>query len=98
MIKAEIPPTKLMLHNIKKAIRWVLIGLIKLYQAILSPFLGPSCRHVPTCSSYTIEAIEEWGALKGLWLGLKRISRCHPWGTSGYDPVPKNDQSDYDNK
>lgn len=89
MIKAEIPPTKLMLHNIKKAIRWVLIGLIKLYQAILSPFLGPSCRHMPTCSSYTIEAIEEWGALKGFWLGLKRISRCHPWGTSGYDPVPK---------
>ncbi|WP_338063799.1 membrane protein insertion efficiency factor YidD [Rhodohalobacter barkolensis] len=89
MIKAEIPPTKLMLHNIKKAIKWVLIGLIKLYQAILSPFLGPSCRHMPTCSSYTIEAIEEWGALKGFWLGLKRISRCHPWGTSGYDPVPK---------
>lgn len=98
MIKAEIPPTKLMLHNIKKAIRWVLIGLIKLYQAILSPFLGPSCRHEPTCSSYTIEAIEEWGALKGLWLGLKRISRCHPWGTAGYDPVPKKDHSDYDKK
>jgi hypothetical protein len=62
---------------------------IRLYQAILSPMLGAHCRHTPSCSQYTIEAILEWGAFKGVWLGMKRIGRCHPWGTSGYDPVPK---------
>ncbi len=97
MIKAEIPRTKLMLHSLQKALKWIFVGLIKLYQAILSPFLGPSCRHVPTCSSYTIEAIEEWGVLKGTWLGMKRIAKCHPWGTSGYDPVPKRDGSEEKN-
>lgn len=78
-----------MLDLIGKGLQAILIGFVKLYQAVLSPFLGPSCRHVPTCSNYTIEAIEEWGVLKGTWLGIKRISKCHPWGTSGYDPVPK---------
>jgi putative membrane protein insertion efficiency factor len=67
------------------------IFLIRMYQAILSPMLGAHCRHTPSCSQYTIEAILEWGAFKGLWLGMKRIGRCHPWGTSGYDPVPKKD-------
>jgi uncharacterized protein len=75
--------------NIQKMMQWILVGLIRIYQAVLSPLLGPSCRHVPTCSNYTIEAIREWGALKGTWLGVKRISKCHPWGTSGYDPVPE---------
>jgi len=62
---------------------------IRFYQLSISPMLGAHCRHTPTCSQYTIEAIQEWGALKGTWLGMKRIARCHPWGTSGYDPVPK---------
>ncbi len=62
---------------------------IRLYQWILSPWLGQNCRHQPTCSQYAIEAIEQWGVFKGLWLGIKRISKCHPWGTHGYDPVPK---------
>lgn len=78
-----------MLHKIQQGLRWVFIMLIKIYQATLSPFLGQTCRHTPTCSGYMIEAVEEWGLLKGGWLGLKRIGRCHPWGTSGYDPVPK---------
>lgn len=56
---------------------------------IISPVLGPHCRHVPSCSHYTIEALREWGFIKGFWLGLKRVLRCHPWGTHGYDPVPK---------
>ena len=68
---------------------WLFILPIKLYQWILSPWLGRNCRHVPTCSEYSIEAIKEWGPLKGTWLGIKRISRRHPWGTSGYDPVPR---------
>jgi len=51
--------------------------------------LGPTCRFQPTCSHYTAEAILEWGIFKGTWLGLKRIGKCHPWGDSGYDPVPK---------
>jgi uncharacterized protein len=67
----------------------IFIFPIRMYQAILSPMLGAHCRHTPSCSQYTIEAILEWGAFKGLVLGFKRIGRCHPWGTSGYDPVPK---------
>lgn len=62
---------------------------IRLYQLVLSPMLGAHCRHTPSCSQYTIEAIQEWGVFKGIWLGSKRIARCNPWGTSGYDPVPK---------
>lgn len=66
---------------------------IRFYQLAISPLLGPSCRFTPTCSQYTAEAIQEWGALKGLWLGLRRILRCHPWGGCGHDPVPKKNQS-----
>lgn len=74
-----------MLNVLKK----IFILPIRLYQLTLSPLLGTHCRHTPSCSQYTIEAIAEWGPVKGIWLGMKRISRCHPWGTSGYDPVPK---------
>jgi putative membrane protein insertion efficiency factor len=62
---------------------------IRVYQAALSPLLGQNCRHVPSCSEYTAQAIQEWGVAKGIYLGTKRIAKCHPWGTSGYDPVPK---------
>ena len=62
---------------------------IRIYQATISPMLGAHCRHTPSCSQYTNEAIQEWGVLKGIKLGANRIGRCHPWGTSGYDPVPK---------
>ncbi|MEX0945404.1 MAG: membrane protein insertion efficiency factor YidD [Balneolaceae bacterium] len=68
--------------------------LLRFYRAAISPYLGPSCRHSPTCSLYTIEAIQIWGPFKGGWLGLKRVARCHPWGTSGYDPVPKEKDHD----
>ena len=70
-------------------IKKLLIFVVKIYQAVLSPLLPNSCRHSPTCSQYMIESIQEWGAIKGVWLGLKRLSKCHPWGTFGYDPVPK---------
>lgn len=63
---------------------------IRAYQMIISPILGSTCRYQPTCSHYMIEAINQWGILRGTWMGLKRISRCHPWGSTGYDPVPNN--------
>ena len=73
-----------------RIIGYILIFPVKLYQWIISPFLPNSCRYNPTCSHYMIDAIKEWGPLKGLFLGTKRISRCHPWGGMGDDPVPKN--------
>ena len=61
---------------------------IRLYQWSMSPYLRGHCRHTPTCSNYTYEAISKYGAVKGIWLGVRRLSRCRPLGTSGYDPVP----------
>ncbi|QES91040.1 membrane protein insertion efficiency factor YidD [Rhizosphaericola mali] len=69
-------------------IRFPFILMIKFYQFGISPMIGPKCRYTPTCSQYTIEAIEKYGILKGLKLGIKRLSTCHPGGGSGYDPVP----------
>ena len=66
----------------------LLIGLVRVYQRGVSPLLGPSCRYLPTCSAYAIEALESYGAIRGGWLAVKRLLRCHPWGGSGYDPVP----------
>jgi len=64
------------------------ILMIKLYQWILSPLLGPKCRFTPTCSNYGLQALRKYGPIKGLWLTAKRLSKCHPWGGHGYDPVP----------
>jgi putative membrane protein insertion efficiency factor len=66
----------------------VLVWLIKAYRYTLSPYLGSHCRFTPSCSAYTQEAIETHGAVRGLWLGLKRLGRCHPFSPGGYDPVP----------
>jgi len=71
----------------------ILLGLIICYRYAISPYLGNHCRFHPTCSAYTQEAIEQYGVLKGLWLGLKRILRCHPFNAGGYDPVPKRPNS-----
>ncbi|MCC7145456.1 MAG: membrane protein insertion efficiency factor YidD [Phycisphaeraceae bacterium] len=64
-----------------------LVFLVHLYRATLRPILGGHCRHVPTCSQYMIDAIRKYGPLRGTWRGIKRIARCHPWGTFGYDPA-----------
>lgn len=66
----------------------IFLLLIRAYQYVLSPLLPNSCRFVPTCSQYGVEALKKHGPFRGGWLTLKRISRCHPWGGSGYDPVP----------
>ncbi len=71
-----------------KLITFPFIILIKIYQLLISPLFPSSCRYTPTCSHYTVEALHKYGLFKGGWLGIKRISRCHPWGGSGYDPVP----------
>lgn len=66
----------------------LVISLIRGYQRFISPLLGSNCRFHPTCSHYTLQAVERYGAAKGLWLGAKRIGRCHPFNPGGYDPVP----------
>lgn len=73
---------------IKKILVALLVVPIRFYQCCISPLFPPACRFTPTCSQYAIEALRKHGPLKGLWLAIKRISRCHPWGGSGYDPVP----------
>ncbi|MDD4746349.1 MAG: membrane protein insertion efficiency factor YidD [Salinivirgaceae bacterium] len=72
----------------EKLISWILVIPIHIYRYLISPWLPNSCRHVPTCSAYALEAIKEHGPFVGFWLGFKRVLKCHPWGTHGYDPVP----------
>lgn len=73
--------------GIKKGIASFFILFIRLYQILISPLLGANCRFTPTCSQYGLQAIRKYGPFKGGWMALKRISRCHPWGGHGYDPV-----------
>ena len=72
----------------------VLRAVIRAYQLVISPLLGPSCRYAPTCSEYAIQAFEKHGVLRGGWLAVRRLLRCHPWGGSGYDPVPEPPDAD----
>jgi uncharacterized protein len=76
------------MKTLKHILSWPFIFLIKLYQWILSPLLGPKCRFTPTCSQYGTEAFSKYGPIKGFWLTIKRIAKCHPWGGHGHDPVP----------
>jgi len=76
-------------YKMKRIIIAPFIFLVRFYQVIISPLTPSACRYQPTCSHYTLESLKIHGLFKGGWLALKRIGRCHPWGGSGYDPVPK---------
>ena len=73
----------------------ILIGAIRVYQAVGSPFFGRHCRFQPTCSHYAVEAIEQHGSLRGSWLTVRRLLRCHPFGAAGWDPVPCRHDPDH---
>lgn len=72
----------------KKVLVFILIIPVRIYQWVISPMIGPSCRYTPTCSVYSVQALKKHGPFKGLWLAIKRILSCNPWGGSGHDPVP----------
>ncbi len=73
---------------LRRLMTWFLLLPIRFYRKCISPFTPPTCRFTPTCSEYAMEAITKYGPVKGLWMAVKRVLRCHPWGGSGYDPVP----------
>jgi len=68
--------------------KYVLIGLLKAYRLLISPLYGQVCRYHPSCSAYALESVQRHGAARGCWLGVRRVTRCHPWAAGGYDPVP----------
>ena len=76
-----------------RPITLMFIGVVKLYQAVISPLIPQTCRHLPTCSEYTIEALRVFGPFKGTYLSIKRIISCRPGGSHGYDPLPEKDSS-----
>ncbi len=76
------------LGYIRNGVTAILVFFIKAYRHYISPMFPPSCRYLPTCSAYTLEAVQKYGPIKGAWLGTKRILRCHPFHEGGYDPVP----------
>lgn len=72
----------------RSPLRAILIGLLKAYRFAISPLYGQVCRYHPTCSAYALEAVTQYGGIKGSWLAVRRLGRCHPWAAGGYDPVP----------
>ena len=82
-------------NRVSRLLAQPLIGLVKLYRLAISPWLGGSCRFQPTCSTYAIEALQTHGVFRGAWLAARRISRCHPWGGAGYDPVPGEQKDEH---
>ena len=79
---------KSFMHHASSILAAILIVPIRFYQRVISPMTPPACRFTPTCSQYAVEALQKHGPIKGLYLAIRRILRCHPWGGSGYDPVP----------
>lgn len=98
MCSQHTDPNSSSYSRIKTILSFPFILFIRFYQYVISPAIGPKCRYTPTCSQYGIEALKLHGPIKGLWLTLKRIGRCNPWGGSGYDPVPlPNQPKDHSN-
>lgn len=79
---------KTLVTFMKAVMKQLVIILVKLYRLLISPLFPPCCIYTPTCSAYMIEAVEKYGVIKGVYLGVKRLLRCHPWHEGGYDPVP----------
>jgi uncharacterized protein len=75
-------------NMIKKGIGWIILLPVYFYKYAISPLTPASCRHIPTCSEYAVQAVKTHGPFKGFWLTTRRLAKCHPWGTKGYDPVP----------
>lgn len=82
------------MSKVTKILAIPFIWLVRFYQAAISPYTPSACRYTPTCSSYTLEALKVHGIFKGGWLAIKRIGSCHPWGGSGYDPVPPKENKE----
>lgn len=88
MLSVAFTPILFFWDKLKKILRHIVLLPVYLYRYSISPLIPPGCRYTPTCSQYTVEAVLKHGILKGGWLSIKRILSCHPWGGSGYDPVP----------
>lgn len=87
--RESAPTSRSKIRTIIKLPRLLALGLIRVYQLLISPALPSACRFYPTCSEYARLAIDEWGMARGSWLALRRLARCHPWGGSGWDPAPR---------
>ena len=81
-----------MIKSLGRLLALPMLGLVWFYRLAISPWLGNNCRYDPSCSEYTMDALRIHGAFRGSWLAAKRIGRCHPWGGSGYDPVPEKQE------
>lgn len=88
---------KELLKYLSKGLTLIILLPVYIYKYAISPFTPGSCRHTPTCSTYAVEAFKIHGPFKGLWLAIRRILKCHPWGTHGYDPVPPKKIKKYNN-
>ncbi|GGC01160.1 hypothetical protein GCM10010972_12480 [Cellulomonas carbonis] len=82
------PRTAVALRLVRRLPQLILVGLLRVYQAVVSPMTGPTCRYYPSCSSYALIAVRRHGALRGTWLAVRRLLRCHPWAAGGVDDVP----------
>ena len=74
-------------------VRYLLIGFLRAYRVVISPLYGQVCRYHPSCSAYALDAVREHGSIRGVWLAVRRLGRCHPWAAGGYDPVPTRTSS-----
>ncbi|MDE6398900.1 MAG: membrane protein insertion efficiency factor YidD [Clostridiales bacterium] len=92
MIRKKITPWRIIKYVL--TFRWLFEGLVLFYKKCISPLTPDVCMFYPSCSSYMLEAIRKFGVLRGVWMGIKRICRCAPWGKGGFDPVPDNPKGD----